>query len=99
MYCFTYIYIYIRLSFCACVSIAFFQPPHEALTFVLFFVSNLAQTGLLLQTWAQCGSWVLKQVMCMSGDTSVGEAPCELHLMWVIFGDLASKFVLGKLDI
>lgn len=37
--------------------------------------------------------------MCMSGDTSAGEAPCELHFMWIIFGDPADRFVLGKLDI
>lgn len=35
----------------------------------------------------------------MSGDNSVGEVPCELHFMWVIFGDPDKKFVLGKLDI
>lgn len=50
------LYIYILLSFYACVSIAFFQPPHETPTFILFSVSNLSQTGLLFQTGSV---WVL----------------------------------------
>lgn len=37
--------------------------------------------------------------MCVSGDKSVREALCELHFMWVICGDPADKFVIGKVDI
>lgn len=49
------LYIYILLSFYACVSTAFLQPPHETLTFILFSVSNLPQSGFLLQTRAHVG--------------------------------------------
>jgi len=35
----------------------------------------------------------------MSGSVSVGEALCELYVMWIIFGDPTDRFVLGKLDL
>lgn len=98
MYCFTYISLFHFML----VYLLLSSSPLVRLSLSFFSLSflNLSQTGLLLQIQAQCGgSWILRQVVCTSGDRSVGEAPCELHFICVIFGDPADRFVLRKLDI
>lgn len=75
------LYIYILLSFYASVPTIFLQPPHGTLSFILFFISDLPQAGLLLQIR---GNWILVFKLTKAGNMYEWLYMSWTGTMWVV---------------
>lgn len=74
-------YIYILLSFYASVPTIFLQAPHGTLSFILFFMSDLPQAGLLLQIH---GNWILIFKLTKAGNMYKWLCMSWTGTMWVV---------------